>query len=532
MPIVGMPDGTQVQFPDEMPSEQIRGLIAQKFPDAANLKQPASFAERFQEPEVEPPGLRPALQERATAITQGPAQPAMAQMAQGFGNVIPAASQGTSPNIDAYKGQLISPRTTVDELGNVLYIDPATGGLKETDSATQVALRDPVDGQLKIYSRSPETDEGAAVGVARVLSPGLGAGAPTARPAIAAATKAVQPRASDVFATAKAPYREFKQVASQIDVPAETASGMAERIRRALDKANFIPELAQPVYSAVGILDRGEPLTLDVLQNIKRTVGRAFKSPDANVRDAAGVASKEIVKIINEFSPQAGKAYKTADAIQSTAYSLRDLQQKEAVAKLQTGRAGYGGNAVNALRQRISPIVQKSIEERTTGFKPNEIGAMEQFVTGSRGANAARMVGGLSPAKGGIQQYGALGAMYAAGPAGAALPVLGAVGNKLATILDRADFDKIKALVAKRSPAYAEAVRKAVERYERSQVEFASDPSPAKRAAFAQAAQSLSNGLSRDGVTISARQLMQGLQGPMRGSAEDEQPEPVGILNQ
>lgn len=34
MPIVAMPDGTQVRFPDEMPKEQIRDLIAQKFPDA------------------------------------------------------------------------------------------------------------------------------------------------------------------------------------------------------------------------------------------------------------------------------------------------------------------------------------------------------------------------------------------------------------------------------------------------------------------------------------------------------------------
>ncbi len=32
MPIVGMPDGTQVEFPDEMPTEQIKGLIASKFP--------------------------------------------------------------------------------------------------------------------------------------------------------------------------------------------------------------------------------------------------------------------------------------------------------------------------------------------------------------------------------------------------------------------------------------------------------------------------------------------------------------------
>lgn len=35
MPIVGMPDGTKVQFPDDMPADQIRSLILQKFPNAA-----------------------------------------------------------------------------------------------------------------------------------------------------------------------------------------------------------------------------------------------------------------------------------------------------------------------------------------------------------------------------------------------------------------------------------------------------------------------------------------------------------------
>lgn len=34
MPIVAMPDGTQVSFPDEMPADQIKGLILQKFPEA------------------------------------------------------------------------------------------------------------------------------------------------------------------------------------------------------------------------------------------------------------------------------------------------------------------------------------------------------------------------------------------------------------------------------------------------------------------------------------------------------------------
>ena len=35
MPIVKMPDGTQVRFPDDMPREQIRDMIASKFPEVA-----------------------------------------------------------------------------------------------------------------------------------------------------------------------------------------------------------------------------------------------------------------------------------------------------------------------------------------------------------------------------------------------------------------------------------------------------------------------------------------------------------------
>ena len=39
MPIVKMPDGVQVQFPDNMPAEQIRGIIATKFPESVPKSQ-------------------------------------------------------------------------------------------------------------------------------------------------------------------------------------------------------------------------------------------------------------------------------------------------------------------------------------------------------------------------------------------------------------------------------------------------------------------------------------------------------------
>jgi|GEM_PF-4204066 len=78
MPIVTMPDGTNVQFPDDMPREQIRGLIASKFPDlAAQQPQPVDGI-------AQPPaGLRPGTPEYA----QWAAQQAQA------GNALPQVGQ-------------------------------------------------------------------------------------------------------------------------------------------------------------------------------------------------------------------------------------------------------------------------------------------------------------------------------------------------------------------------------------------------------------------------------------------------------
>lgn len=42
MPVVQMPDGTQVQFPDDMPKEEIQSMIATKFPDATPAPKPVA----------------------------------------------------------------------------------------------------------------------------------------------------------------------------------------------------------------------------------------------------------------------------------------------------------------------------------------------------------------------------------------------------------------------------------------------------------------------------------------------------------
>lgn len=468
------------------------------------------------------PALERGLHRRAQELTTGPRTNAFQRLALDFQNQGSASSQGTTPNIGAQSKNLISTQVFENDAGEVLFVDPQSGQLVPTDQNKHVALRDPADNRVKVYARTGDTDEGGLSAAGRLLGTGMAAGAPTARPGMAAVA-AQAPKASDIFATAKPYYRAFRNEAGGIEVPAETAAGIAERIRGSLGKANLIPELAPQVYAAVGILEKGEPLTLDALQNVKRVVGRGFNSPDKNVRDAASVASAEIGKILGEVAPEAAQNLKTADAIHSTARSVQDLQRKSDVADLRAGRAGYGGNAVNSMRQVLSPIVQRAVEGKVTGFKSNEIEAMREIVEGNTLTNAARGVGQLSPSKGIIQTAGAAGAAMAVGPQALALPAIGMASNKLATILTGRQIDQLKELVAKRSPAYAQAVKRSTERYQKAQEEFVLDPSPSRFAAYLQASRGLSSGLTRDGIQITSGDLLRALPGSVKAGAEEEQ---------
>lgn len=47
MPVVNMPDGTPVNFPDDMPSDQIRGMILQKFPNAERQARMSGYQDKI-----------------------------------------------------------------------------------------------------------------------------------------------------------------------------------------------------------------------------------------------------------------------------------------------------------------------------------------------------------------------------------------------------------------------------------------------------------------------------------------------------
>jgi hypothetical protein len=451
------------------------------------------------------------------------------QMAIQHGNILSAASQGATPNVDILGKNLISSEVFEGDDGSILFRDPQSGQVTPTNNTQHIVMRDPADNTPKVYARTNDALENPAVGVARVLAPGLMAGAPTARAAIPA-TNRIQPKASDIFATAKPSYREFDKIAKAEPLKGDVS--YAARLRAALEGADFIDEQAKPVFAVIDVLKRiedGGKATVADLQKIKKIAGKSFGSADKPTRDAAAVAVKEVMRMIGEASKPAAQALKSGDEIHSTALAVQDLQRKAAVAGLRKGRAGYGGNAVNSMRQVLSPIVEKDIKGLKTLYKPDEIQAMREIVEGTEATNALRLVGMASPSKGALSTIGGIGAGVTGaatgfGGLGFLIPALGAASNKLATVLQGKQIERLAAQVAKRSPMYAEAVARAVTRYEQAQMQFVNNPTANTLAAYIGASRALSSGLTKDGIEITSGTLLKAIQAPVKSAAEGDEP--------
>ena len=501
--------------------------------------------EEFQQPQNAGP-LKSYLRDQAMAMTRGPSVDPGVSASVEYQNQGIAAGQRTTPNIRAQMANLVSDQVFESDAGTAVFRDPATGNFIEADGNKHVVMRDPADNRLKVFSRSENTDEGALSAGGRLMGTGFAAGAVTRRPSIPTPSTP-QVRASDILQTAKPYYNAYDaQGATQVANPTQ----VAPRIQGAMDNANVPEHLAEEVYKSVNkSLGRNQPsisradqlqaemnwqkveppppqpVTLGEMRSAKELVGKSSRSADSRVRQGSAVANREIGDIIRETSPEAAQNLRTADDIFATSKSMRELQNKESIAGLRTGRAGYGGNAVNSMRQVLSPIVEKAIKGETTGFRPNEIEAMREIVEGTTSANLLRGIGQMSPSKGILQTGLSISTLGLSG-------VVGAVANKLANVVTSKQIDRLKELVAKRSPAYEAAVQKALDRYEAAQMRLVNQPSNGSVAGFIAASRNLSNGLTRDGISISSADLIRSVQGPVRGPASDEQPEPVGVINQ
>lgn len=131
MPDVSMPDGQVVRFPDNMPPEQIRGLIAQKYPQAVQGGQGGQpQPDASQPPADDQSGLQAALDAKASAYRQanGIAAPKGDPAGQLPQPNVPQQDPSVSPVTAAARGAVDAATFGFgDEAGAALDINPFAG---------------------------------------------------------------------------------------------------------------------------------------------------------------------------------------------------------------------------------------------------------------------------------------------------------------------------------------------------------------------------------------------------------------------
>lgn len=175
MPIVAMPDGTQVSFPDNLPPEQIKGLIASKFPDAVPKQGPPP-----------PPSLGQKIrQDLSGAGAQSSADQSNYGPVLGGINAAGDVAGGIGrAGLDAFKS--IFPGAAQD-ISSV--IKPAVGAVSNI-SAPSIGLHNTVGQDLSALSQAyPKTAHtlGNVANIAGIAGPGgkLMEGAIDAAPSVA-----------------------------------------------------------------------------------------------------------------------------------------------------------------------------------------------------------------------------------------------------------------------------------------------------------------------------------------------------------
>jgi len=105
MPTVRVPDGRLVKFPDDMPREQIKGIIAEKFPESVNVNTPQirpMTSEQREQARLDAEKMREGLNYQS--VPMGAITGTLEGLASGVGRVVSGASLGATDWLDRKTG--------------------------------------------------------------------------------------------------------------------------------------------------------------------------------------------------------------------------------------------------------------------------------------------------------------------------------------------------------------------------------------------------------------------------------------------
>lgn len=428
--IVKMPDGKKVSFPDDMPKEEIRALIEEKFPNEVAAKADLKAAMKIKFGEIA----------KGAAANQAPVIQAAVSGLEAGG--------GLSPEEEAsgqWERGVLAPIAKNTETGERKLAVP--GAVMGAYDAFKLP-GDVMSGEVDMDPAKPVSDEAIerGVGFTTVFSPGAPKTAPKAPlPGNSLAilpkeSKALIPTAADLKKVATAAYDQAKGSQIAADVTPNIVGGL----RSVLEKEGLVRpdgKLAS-TFSMVRTAMKdaeaynGKPMTFEQFQRLEEALqGIAGSKTPGEAR----IGKMLLDKLDEQFAslPETAFTKGSAAAVKAgyaggkagwAQYKKLSMVEK-AVADAELAKGGF----TEGLRAQFRTILKS--DRKSLGLSDEEKLMMRQFVMGGKLDKVTSWLTGLRGMLAGGVAGGVVGALATAG-GGAALKAIGSgVGKKTANQL-------------------------------------------------------------------------------------------------
>lgn len=493
MPVIGMPDGTQVQFPDDMPDEQIRGLISQKFPDAVK-----SIQSQPKQQAATTLLDYPRIYSEMVGESTGQIGRGVEQLKSGFQFATTPTPEGMSRADQAGAG----PVNLVKGAGNV-----ALGSLGYVGAPIAAGLRtlvgNPLQERVGIPREYTEFAAGAALPIPRRIS------VPSRSPA-----KPAPMTSENLLDKADEGYAAARSNKFTIATPDEIKA-LKNDIIADLQEAGYRPITAGRTFGLLDELKTEAPSHAADIISVRTALNRVTKNHEES--DAARRAIEKLDEYLEPRVPE----IKDARGNYAAGRRLEMVEDEANLARIKS-ESPTGPTISTALSARARAILSNKNKRR--GLSDDEIAQLEAINKGTFAGNAAGYIEGL------LKGTGSMKTILPVATGGMA--PLGAKGlSMIGGALKKNQYAQLQEMIAARSPA-GRAAEASVNQWSEAARAFDADPSVKAFAKLSIMSRNLSNTLGSAGIHVEPNSLIRSLQGAMHGGAEEEQPDPIGIINQ
>jgi hypothetical protein len=488
---IRMPNGDVVAFPDDMPKEEVKRLIASKFPELAGPGPSQLGADR-----------RMANDEQVAAQTAEGRREAYNQLPEwqkplqalddearlignpfGVGDKFAARMNSLTGDlsyedqlrIEKNRTQAARDRADTAAIPSEIMGDVLTGGALAKQGVTLAGRLGTANmsGVKGVLARAGlMVPEGALYGVADAVgrdtdvATGATVGA-IAGPAGSIVGDTVSKVASKILpkkAPATIPVLEkLKKDASEAYTAADNAGVVVnpqsvQRLRSSVEEKladfGYHPVNQPGVKAALDELDRISQgnVTLKGMEVLRRVAKNSYSPTNPSQNAASTIVVDEIDKFMQGLDAKDVVMGNKRQGL-SSLYKARGLWTQvrknekllDAVesAKLRAQSTGSGGNEENATRQELRRFIDPKNKSAPKNWTPDEAAAIQDIVKGTLSQNTLRLIGKLSPSGNGLNLLLHVGGATATGGASIPLAGLGAGAKYLA---DRGVRNGVQAL--------------------------------------------------------------------------------------